>query len=123
MTTPSDDPIAAHDLAEALREAHAIVVLASVPDVIAVIDEQFYEIDVKGSRERWQALLDRYDAQRLSLALLQALSGRDAAMRFAARYRDESDAKYVKAKVTLARACNWQALRLRRELRALGGEK
>lgn len=114
IDTTTPDPVSAHDLAEALRGA---------TDALSVIGIEWgLDPAVEEDNARWVNLLERWDGQCLSLALLQALSDRDAAMRFAYRYQDGSDAKYVKAKVARARKANWQALRLRRELRALGGD-
>ena len=70
---------------------------------------------------RWQALLDRYDAQvrgELQKRLDAVLQKRDHDMEVARKTERNWPRWYVSA----AREGNWQALRLRRELRALGGD-
>lgn len=72
---------------------------------------------------RWQSLLDRIDAQvreSYEADIAHAIGMRDAWMARSHRTRDKGfDADTVRGDVDDARACNWQALRLRRELRAL----
>ena len=104
-TTP--DPVSAHDLAEALRDA------------VRHMDAIFDGLDWHG--EAWQALLDRYDAQvrgELQKRLDAVLQKRDHDMEVARKTERNWPRWYVSA----AREGNWQALRLRRELRALGGD-
>lgn len=118
MTT---DTITADDLAAALREALPYVV--DLADYVREASEEGYRDSWEAdstleSVHRWQYILDRFDAQRRA-EIDQLVRDRDQYMRLARRMnRGDWPTRYVRQ----ARAVNHQALALRRQFRALGGE-
>jgi len=120
VTMTTTEPVTAHDLAEALREA------IDNNNAIIWIDDVTPEYDWEAP-SRWQSLLDRFDAQvreAVEYNLAHTRSQRDGWMTLARKWRATSHPDLDPASpVEDARACNWQALRLRRELRRLGGKK
>lgn len=131
MTTT--DPITAHDAAEALREAmrahrlpigecrtcYGAGIVYSVNRGHNVACPRCKGAGIAGDdAPRWKSLLDRFDAQRreeLQKRLDAVLQKRDRDMEVARKAERNWPRWYVSA----AREENWQALRLRRELRRL----
>jgi hypothetical protein len=129
MTTTPATPVTASDLAKALREAiwNERDYHAWFADEGARKPESTIAAFAQRIVDRWQSLLDRYDAQvreAVEHNLAYTLRQRDGWMDRARRTRNRDfGAESVRDDAEDARACNWQALRLRRELRRLGGEE
>lgn len=110
-TTP--EPVTAHDLAEALRGATEALSVISI--------EWGLDAAVEDDNARWVTLLERWGAQvRKRMATAQAT--RDVCIANAELARRQDATISASMEVANARQANHEALRLRRELRALGGD-
>jgi len=114
--------VTADDLAAALRDANAVVVAIMTTTGLfnAYVENRRY-VDVDEEQDRWQSLLDRYDAQRRE-KITPTIAACERAKRWdMSRARDESGDDRL-WRVEQAREANWEIIRLRRQLRALGGD-